>query len=653
MLHYIDSLQHYNVYFDVASVVLMTMFFIVYLLKNRLHTNLTNTFQILLFFNFVCAILDVVTAFTIESEACLPWLNYLLNFIFFASSAALGYLFFRFNAVLLHRAKFVSGWGMWIATLPLCLQIILLATTPWTGLLYTFTYSGEYIHGPLYLCIYIVQVIYMVGCCVLIIRFRHAITTVQHIILWIFFLFISVGMILQAFIMPNTLTTYFTTSIAFIFIYMTIMMNDSYIRYDTGLLNDVAFYTVITEKFEYQPNFYVCMFKLHEYHKCIEVYGLQSTNAAMRILQKHMKRSEGYKNIYQIADDFYAVIINDSHSSAILSRRESKINSLFEWMYQPIKVGKSKINVNPTVVKLSCPNDASDYDSFRSLIDYIMENSEGMVKGKIISVADDLKKKFDDERNVTHAINNAIQNNTLQIYLQPIYSVEEKRIVSAEVLCRLIDDELGFIPPDVFIPIAEKMQMIHTLGIQVFRKACVFAKQSGIMNERGIRTLKINLSPIQCQRSETADELIDIAASYEVNMNMLELELTESTANENNSAIWDNMHKLKEAGANLALDDYGTGYSNLVSIIQLPFDYIKIDKSILWSYSKGENSILESVIPMMKKQGYKLVCEGVETEFQSNLLASMGCDYLQGYFYSKPLPKEEFVKFVENFNGKH
>ena len=627
------------------------MFFIVYLLKNRLHTNLTNTFQILLFFNFVCAIMDVVTAFTIESKAFLPWFNYLLNFIFFLSSSTLGYLFFRFNAVLLHRAKFVSGWGMKIATIPLCLHIILLATTPWTGLLYTFTESGEYIHGPLYLGIYIIQVIYMLGCCFLMIRFRHAITTVQHITLWIFYLFISVGMVLQAFVMPNTLTTYFTTSIAFIFIYVTIMMNDSYIRYDTGLLNNVAFYTVITEKFEYDPNFYVCMFKLHEYHKCIEVYGLQATNEAMKMLQKRMRRAAGYQNVYQIADDFYAIIIKGSYSPAALSKRESKINDLFEWMCAHIAVHNSRIDINPTQIKLSCPDDASNYDSFRSLMDYIMENSESMSKEKTVSVADDLKKKFEDERAVTQALNNAIQNNSLQIYLQPIYSTEERRIVSAEVLCRLIDDDLGFVPPDVFIPVAEKMQMIQTLGIQVFRKACIFAKESGIMNESGLRTLKVNLSPIQCHYNDTADELIEIASSYGVKMNMLELELTESTANDNNQAIWNNMHKLKEAGARLALDDYGTGYSNLVSIIELPFDYIKIDKSILWSYSKGENSILESVIPMMKKQGYKLVCEGVETEFQSQLLASMGCDYLQGYFYSKPLPKDEFVRFVKNFNG--
>ena len=136
-------------------------------------------------------------------------------------------------------------------------------------------------------------------------------------------------------------------------------------------------------------------------------------------------------------------------------------------------------------------------------------------------------------------------------------------------------------------------------------------------------------------------------------MSMLELELTESTANDGNQTIRSNMQKLKDAGARLALDDYGTGYSNLISIINLPFDYIKIDKSILWSYSKGENSILESVVPMMKKQGYKLVCEGVETEYQARLLSNMGCDYLQGYYYSKPIPKTDFVKFVEDFNGKY
>lgn len=648
------NITYYNIYFDIAAVLMMTMFIIVYSLKNKLRTNLTKTFQWLLVFNFAAAVMDVVTAYTIENAMFFyPWFNYLLNGIYLTSSAILGYLFFRYSAVLVHRAKFVSGWGMRLAVLPLLAHIALLFTTSWTGWIYTFTNDGGYSHGPLYMMIYYIQAFYIVACYVFLIRFRKSITAMQHLILLVFCLLITGGLVIQAVIMPNVLISYFTTSIAMVFIYMTLMMNDSYVHRDTGMLNDSAFHTVISEKFEYGQDFYLCMFKFREYHRSISIYGAQPVITAMRLVQKKMKRIAGASNVYHITDDYYAIIINGSISQLLLSRRENKINKLFDWMCQPIMIDSAKIEFDPAQIKLCCPDDASDYDSFRSLTDYIVEKAWNASDERIIAITDEIKKKFENERGVARALNDAIRNNSLQIYLQPIYSVEEKRIVSAEVLCRLIDKELGFIPPDVFIPVAEKMHMIQALGTQVFRKACVFAKESGIMGEYGIRTLKINLSPVQCNYSGTADELIEIARSYNVKMNMLELELTESTANDGNQAIRKNMQKLKDAGAHLALDDYGTGYSNLVSIINLPFDYIKIDKSILWSYSKGENSILESVVPMMKKQGYKLVCEGVETEYQARLLSNMGCDYLQGYYYSKPVPRTDFVKFVEDFNGKY
>lgn len=418
------DLNYYNVYFEVAATIIVTLFLIIYSLKNKLHTQLTRTFHQLLICNFFASTLDIVSAFIIESHGYFrPWVSYLFNTLYFTSSAMLGYLLFKYISVLVHRTKFISRRGKHLAKLPVLIYLIVLISTPWTGLIYSFNESGDYIRGPLYMVVYGVIMLYLAFCYYLIIKYRKVISLLQHVVLWLVLCFFLVGsIILQAFFISNVLLTYFATAIALVFMYMTIMMNDSYIRRDTNLLNDIAFYTVISEKFEYEQDFYICLFKIHEYHKCTKVHGMQVTNEVMRMIQKRMIRVAGSSNVYQINDDFYGIIINDSSSSLILSGRESKINKMFKWMCSTIKVGNLNIDLNPTQIKLSCPSDAANYDSFRSLMDYIMENAENTLNDNIISVSDDLKKKFENERNVSRALNDAIENNSFQIYLQPIYS---------------------------------------------------------------------------------------------------------------------------------------------------------------------------------------------------------------------------------------
>ena len=171
------------------------------------------------------------------------------------------------------------------------------------------------------------------------------------------------------------------------------------------------------------------------------------------------------------------------------------------------------------------------------------------------------------------------------------------------------------------------------------------------ITQYGLEYVEINLSPIQCRNPLLAGKLMKIAEKYQIPSSQINLEITE-TATENMELISAQITKLKQNGVSFSMDDYGTGYSNLISILELPFHIIKIDKSIVWAYFGHKNDVLTDLISMFKKRGYYIVCEGVETKEMVDGLTKLGCHYLQGFYFSRAIPGKEFVNYIADFNHK-
>ncbi|MDE7087325.1 MAG: EAL domain-containing protein, partial [Clostridia bacterium] len=170
--------------------------------------------------------------------------------------------------------------------------------------------------------------------------------------------------------------------------------------------------------------------------------------------------------------------------------------------------------------------------------------------------------------------------------------------------------------------------------------------------EMGIENVHVNLSVVQCMQESLHEVLIQIMDEYALNYKMIHLEMTESAAVASEETLKSNMQKLIEKGISFALDDYGTGFSNTVTMMKYPFKLIKLDKSMVWSASDSEKamSLLKHTINMIKDMNMEIVAEGVETAAQANMLAKMGCDYFQGYYYSRPVNSENFIKTLQEHN---
>ena len=249
------------------------------------------------------------------------------------------------------------------------------------------------------------------------------------------------------------------------------------------------------------------------------------------------------------------------------------------------------------------------------------------------------------------AVRNAVMNGGFEVYYQPIYSTAKKKIIAAEALVRLNDPQLGFISPEVFIPMAEKEGFILDIGEFVFESVCRFIRDGNVC-EKGIEYIEVNLSTVQCMQYRLADRFIRIMKDYDVKPQNIILEITETAAVGSPVNLIRNVDTFSSNGVKFALDDYGTGYSNLSYVYALPFDCVKIDKSILWSSLDNPKAYatLKNTFYMLQQLGTEIVMEGVETIAHIDKLLELKCDYFQGYYFSKAVPGVEFLEYLNNFS---
>ncbi len=251
---------------------------------------------------------------------------------------------------------------------------------------------------------------------------------------------------------------------------------------------------------------------------------------------------------------------------------------------------------------------------------------------------------------MAHLLEEAVMDNSIEIHFQPIYSIEKEKITSLEVLARLKDENKNYINPEYFIHVAEESHTIIPLGEQIFRKACIFANRNKIF-DYGIEDININLSPGQCRYEGLTEVLEGIAKEHGIPMSKMHLEITESEFTDAD-AVGRTLRRLKETGAKVALDDFGTGYSTLSNILELPVDFVKIDKSLVWSFAEGKNQFLNDLMPMIKAEGKKIIAEGIETQEHIEIIKRLQGDFLQGYHYARPLPEKNFMRFLKEFNAE-
>lgn len=269
-------------------------------------------------------------------------------------------------------------------------------------------------------------------------------------------------------------------------------------------------------------------------------------------------------------------------------------------------------------------------------------------KDTVVHIDEEVVTKVRKKEKVRTIIWDAIENDRVEVFFQPIMAAKENIFASAEVLARIRKEDGTIIMPGVFIEVAEEYGLIKQLGERVFEKACQFIKKHEL-EKYGVRFVEINLSVVQCENWKLAGQYIDIMKRYGMKSSFINLEITETASIKKKTAIQNNMDKLLEYGVTFSLDDFGDGHSNLNYITDMPFENVKLDMKMVKSYFQNEKAkiVLESAVKMIHEMGIKVIAEGVETETELEGMITVGVDYIQGYYYSRPLSSEEYLNFLK------
>ena len=273
--------------------------------------------------------------------------------------------------------------------------------------------------------------------------------------------------------------------------------------------------------------------------------------------------------------------------------------------------------------------------------------AKGNFKNPYCEYDEKMRQQVLKEQKIINAMERAIQNKEFTLYLQPKYDIEKGTIIGAEALVRWISLENGFISPGDFIPVFENNGFVYEVDKFIWEESCRYLRK-WLDEGREVHPISVNVSRIDLYDPKLVQHLVNLREKYQLPSQYLELEITESAYTEDPEQIITITRQLREAGFVILMDDFGTGYSSLNMLKDIQIDVLKLDMGFLKSsdYSAKGGNILTAILKMAESLKMQTIAEGVETKEQVEFLKSIGCKYVQGFYYSKPLPVDEFEKLI-------
>ena len=624
-------LNFFDISFRVQSLALaVVILLIIDFLKNKkLPLRSTVVFGCFLFVGAFNLVADFVSYFTLLNYQVVPgWVNRIVHIAFIGSLELLTVCLFLYVFYLHGAQKRLVKWQVILAVTPFVLAAV---TSVFASIEYIVDEHGAYSTGLMVYILYGSIVVYVLATCVLLFRknnnvskesnadyARARITVAVGLGIWIVVALIQ-------FITKYVLISSIGNSLMLLYIYLNFENPKRYADDETDTLNRQAFHIMVPEMLARRRTFWLVNFTVDDNDQISRSMGYDAMKVILRTAADRLRTVVPRSGFFHSRSNTLSVFVSDRDQLDALLKRAGTADFQVPW-----NNGTFKPQYHITIME--CPKYGGTSDEIYDTMGYVMEHHRHHEKGHVLWVDEETIRNRDYSKQVLAVLTKAVQEKAFDVVYQPIWSTQENRFASAEALVRLQDcGDLGFISPEIFIPMAEQHGMIGEIGSIVFEKVCSFASENRLW-EKGVNYIEVNLSGMQSVDPALPAQLMSVMHKYGIQPKFINLEITETAS----------------IDCHFSMDDFGTGYSNLAKMAKVHFELVKLDKSLIWP-AFGENPgepmvILNSCIAMILQLGAHIVAEGVETQEQADFLTEQGVNYLQGYYYSKPISGDTFLE---------
>lgn len=629
-----------DVRLQIASLIFLVIIVCKYFFGKRLPLLSAHMFSALLICGCVNLGFDIATVYTVSHiNEVSPLLNDILHRCFIISVNTLAVVLYLYVMVQgRHQKRFCVK--DFLLLIP---YVLAFAFALFGRIEYYVAYGHAYSYGPVPYTIFGCTSFYMIAVIFMAAKLNFSKEKRRAIIIGSCFWIAAV--IFQSLI-PYILVSGLAVVALILFIYLSLENPREYRDTDTGCFNKRAFHLMADEfSSKTKKRYQVISVVVNNLDYIMSKNGHEQGNIFMSQLAQYIEQNISHF-VYHTRGNTLTFIEKGSGMTA-LALAEKLSNRLdCEWESE---AGNAILEASINII--DCPKYAKTTDELYDMMNFMAAESKN-ANVKIHTANADIIAEKKKMSAVAEILRKAIDNDGFNVVYQPIYSVKEKKFCSAEALVRLKDTQtVGFVSPDVFIPLAERTGMISKIGGIVFEKVCQCIREHKL-SEHGVHYIEVNLSAVQCVDPSLTRQLNAVLEQYNIPPEFINLEITETAAVESGTALHMNMHLLKEMGCSFSMDDFGTGYSNLSKMAEVHYDLIKLDKSLVTPCLKpdGEKAfvILKSVVQMISQLNIKIVAEGVETREELEMLEKLGVDYIQGYYFSKPLSEADYIQFLYN-----
>lgn len=643
--------MNYIIEFDIAGLILsLTIGFVIFL-RRYFPTKARNYFRQTVVILTLSSLLNLVTVFTIDSNnvSVIPvWANYILFIAYYSminSLAASAFYFIAYSIILKKDTpkildnEILTEYGY----LPWIISEALITTTPLTKFVIYFDADKVYHYSTLLPMPYIMAALYLTLSILIAIKNKDAFSKRQLGSILLYIIAVALSAVFQ-FLTKRYLVIEFISSVTVMLVFLSLDNPAQFIDSETSLFNTKAFNAIVMQKTTEtnRKKFRIIGFCIPEIQEIAPVFGFENHSAVMILIQKTLRQNIKVKYIFRLSTVNFAVLIDDN-----IKQEDMIISKLQSCFSKPFKVSDYLIQLTVRISTLKCPRDSTNLEDITELLTFNLEKMKTQENGFVQQVDNSILNAKQRETKILMMLRKAVMNKQFYVVYQPIFNMEKQRFTTAEALVRLADEELGCLSPEEFIPIAEKNGMVLEIGNFVFKSVCKFLANERPW-EKGIEYIHINLSVIQCMQEKLSVQLISIMKSYKIDCKYINFEVTETSAIISSELLRVNMTELKKSNITFSLDDFGSGFSNTSSLIKYPYSSIKLDKSLIQRAKENQKAydILKYTIELIKSLNMKVVSEGIETEEDNKIVTELGTDFIQGYYYSKPLTEDKFLELI-------